>query len=299
MSPDKSKSFVEKVNRTKNNAYDDLLKYCIQLNNKVDEAHYMNCGTDFAVLSGNLFDAIHQFQSQVSTIPFLAIMLLWARSSITDKVFGSRHVIMMQDLLEKDLISYRGNRRGDCITLAEFADLGHIATIDKIRSCKEWLIDKREDYVNFYVEFANWLSEASFGLVHPAVDPDRACTINRKLPFDIYITIIKEMSDRDRILAKLFYLGGARALEEILSLKVEDIDMNHNVLQICGDSIKYPRHVFEDISEYICSRRHGYVFVGKHGEKINHTVPYRALKTVATKLKLDPSFTFKDFVVNL
>lgn len=299
MSPDKSKSLVENINRTKNKAYDDLLQYCLKLNTKVDEVHYMSSGADFATLSGNFFDAIHHFQSQVSTIPFLAIILLWARSLVTDKVFGSRHIIMMQDLLEKELISYRGNKRGDFITLAEFAGSGHIATIDKIRSCKEWLIDKREDYVNFYVEFANWLSEASFGLVHTAVDPDKVCTINRKLPFDIYVTIIKELSDRDRILAKLFYLGGARALEEILSLKVEDIDMKHNVMQICGDSIKYPRHVFEDIREYIGSRRYGYVFVGKHGERVDHTVPYRSLKTVVAKLKLDPSFTFKDFVINL
>jgi hypothetical protein len=38
----------------------------------------------------------------------------------------------------------------------------------------------------------------------------------------------------------------------------------------------------------------GFIFIGRDGEGLFHITPFRDLKTVASDLKLDPGFTFKD-----
>ncbi len=288
-----------KIKEAQNEAFTNLMHFCSNIHPQYDEIMLSVGAGDFANFSNLVFDEIEQFKLRVSKIPLLSIIVLWANSSSQDRVFGARHIKIMQELLEKKLIEYRHSYDDELVLLAEFAGLGHLTTLDRIRCYKGWPINKREDYVKFYVEFANWLSEESFGYVSRAVDPDRTATANRSLPFDIYISIIMELADREKILAKIFYLGGARSLEEVLSLKIEDINSKECILRISGEAIRYPKHVFEDLREYVNARKKGYVFVSQQGDRINHTVPYRALKTVITKLKLDPSFTFKDFVTNV
>lgn len=294
-----SVDIYQKIRSAQKEAYNDLLEFCIKIEPQNDEATYMSYGADFANSSNKVFHEIDLFKSRVSTFPLLSVILLWARNSSMDKVFGARHIMIMQELLKNKLIQYRYSGSDELVKIAEFAGLGHFPIIERIRCYKEWSIEKREDYVKFYVEFANWLSEASFGFIQKAIDPDRAITANRWLPFDLYVTIIKELADRERALAKIFYLGGARSLEEVLSLKIEDIDFKQHALYIVKEAVRYPKHLFEDLREYINDRKNGYVFIGRHGDRIDHTVPYRALKTVTSKLKLDSSFTFKDFVKNL
>lgn len=297
--PEAPSDIIQKIRRAQNTAYNGLMQFCLNIDPDYDEIRYLACAGDFATYSSFVFDEIELFKVRVAKTPLLAVILLWAGNIENDRIFGTRHIEIMKELIEKKLILYQDPIDAKLVTIADFSGLGHQTTIDNIRCYKEWSIDKREDFVKFYAEFANWLSEASFGFIHKAVDSDRATTANRWLPFDLYVTIIKELAERERILAKVFYLGGARSLEEVLSLKIEDIDSKQGVLRISGEAVRYPKHVFEDLKEYINTRKKGYVFVGRKGDRIDHTVPYRSLKTVIIKLKLDPSFTFKDFVKNV
>ena len=106
------------------------------------------------------------------------------------------------------------------------------------------------------------------------------------------------MDLREQILAQMFYLGGNRALEEVLSVKIEDIDFSRSLVHFSTD-VAYPRHLFEDIKKYIQNRKKGYVFVGKDQERVSTTTPFRSLKKIASELGLDPEFTFKDFTKNI
>ena len=60
-----------------------------------------------------------------------------------------------------------------------------------------------------------------------------------------------------------------------------------------------PDHLLEDIKRYIEGRKKGFVFMGRDGERISHTTPFRALKTVAAELKLDTEFTFRELTKNV
>lgn len=253
----------------------------------------LKLGLSFLEASNHTIDEIKKFESKIKDIPLLAILSIWTEDSILAGT--GRTVDVLMELIKKKTIG----KTGKLLTLEEFAKEDHDSVIDAIRINKEWTIWEREEYVHHYISFENWLSVKTFGFIPKAVDYDRLISEKRKLSFNKYYRILNELQDRERILAKIFYLGGSRSLEEVLSLKIEDVDYFKKAIKLSGEFVSYPRHVLVDILDYIGDRKKGFVFTGKGGERINHTVPYRALKTVISKLKLDPSFTFKEFVKNL
>ena len=220
--------------------------------------------------------------------------MLWSECAIDDRVLGQRNLSMMNVLLSSKLLPFRKDSK--LILVKDLEGNDHGIIIDAIRCHSQWSIEKKEDFVRFYVEFAHWLSSATRGLIPSAIDPDRHFTQKRQLPFDEYIKLLEKLPEREIILAKLFYLGGERTFEEVLSLKIENIDFQTGQINFEKHSIRYPKHVIEDIKSYVEPRKNGFVFASKNGERLNHTVPYRAVKMAAQKLDLPPTFTIKDLV---
>lgn len=277
-------------------AFSELLEYTISLKPKFDSKKWLSFETEITQSADALLKEIASFQGALSEMPFLALVMLWASSIKEDRVFGERYILMMKELLANNLLPHRVENRH--LTIGHVSKIKPDSIYDYIRCYKKWSIDKREDYCSLYCQFTAWATDVTFGFFVKSADPDRQATLKRNLAYDTYVKILRELSDRDRILAKIFYLGGSRSLEEVLSLQIKDINFEKNTLSLSQEPVSYPRHVLEDIRGYIESRKSGYVFLGRHGEKIDHTVPYRALKTVLAKLDLDASFTFKDFVKN-
>jgi cobalamin biosynthesis Co2+ chelatase CbiK len=240
------------------------------------------------------------FKAKISEMPVISLIHIWSDLlHINNNVFSDRYHKMMNDLLENGLIECVNRRTGKLLSIGEFAEWSPITVIDDIRCYEQWSFEKREDYVKFFCEFSEWLSRDTFGYIHQAIDRDREITKQRQLHFDRFIEIIKQLNLRERVIAKIFYFGGTRSLEEVLSITIKLINHFNQTILFPTGTVKYSRPVFEDIKKMIGDRKTGYLFVGKHGEKINHTVPYRALKTVVTKLGFDPSFTFKEFTKNI
>lgn len=245
-------------------------------------------------------DAIRMLHSKIADVPIVYYIQLWTQNIKNDSLLGAKYCDMMLHLLECNLFIIKYNQRyfpvkslsGTTLPLYNIYE-----PIHDIRKYKDWTIEKRERYVAFYLDFLNWLSRKTFLLVPVIEDPERKRTQKRALPFDTYIKIISQLSLRERILAKLFYLGGTRSLEDILSLEIENIGPG-GLIHFSEGSVRYPPHVLQDLEDYLGERKSGYVFIGKGGERLDHTVPYRALKTVTQSMKLDPSFTFKDFTKN-
>jgi len=270
----------------KSHAFSKLLEYTAKIHPVLDRQ------TEIIQQREALSEQIDSFQSALSGLPYLSLIMLWAASIHEDRVFGERYILMMTQLLENNVLPHRS------LTIHQAASTNPEEIVSNIRCCNKWAIDTREDYVSLFCQFTSWAAEITFGYLAKFQDPDRQATMSRSLEYETYIKILKELSERDRILAKMFYLGGGRSLEEVLSLKIKDINFANNILRLSDEQVSYPRHVLEDIKAFIGGRKTGYVFLGRHGEKIDHTVPYRALKTVISKLGLDSSFTFKDFVKN-
>lgn len=286
---------VHRDSSEKRQAYGQLLNACLSLDSSQDEPKLSIFRTNFEKLSQGLNQQVVIFQGTIASIPLSALILLWADAIHSDQLFGSRYLAMMKDLIETGLLPITS--KDGAVTLLDLSMQDPSLIIDKIRCHKDWSLRKREDHVLLYKAFSDWLSKGSFGYIPKARDMDRISTQRRQVPFETYIEILSHMDLREQILAKIFYLGGPRALDEIISLKIEDIDFDHFLIRF-PESVSYPPHLFEDIKQYIKGRQTGFVFTARDGERISHTTPFRALKTVVAELKLNPEFTFRELTKN-
>ena len=292
----RSKKTVPVQSAGHSKTFEKFINFCNGLKAGTNASSLLSCKAEVEEKAERFEDAKRQFQQDIGPIPYIALILSWANDVDTLTQEGERRIACILDLIEQSIITLQHNKPPRLITLSELDLKDHSEILDAIRTVNDWSVDKQEDYVTIYVELANALSELTRGYIHPAYDRDRSVTANRRLGFDMYIKILQKLSERERILAKIFYFGGSRALEGVLSLKIQDIDFRNMTLQISDERIVYPKHVLHDLRYFIGKRTQGYVFTGRNGDKIDHTVPYRALKAAITKLNLDPSFTFKDFI---
>jgi|GEM_PF-1546889 hypothetical protein len=276
----------------KTSAYELLLKTCHSLYPQKKASEPLE--KDFFNLSSQLHKKVEDFKNEISKMPLIAMILFWADLIQKDQIFGDRYLSMMQKLIETGLLPCKSEHQ-KFIVLRDLSSQDPTKIINQIRSFQGWPIDKREDYVLVYSAFASWLAQETFGCFPEAKDLDRETTRKRRLSFDSYIEILKHLDLREQILAKIFYLGGHRNLEEVLSLKIENIDFAKQHLLFSDEEVFYPSHVFEDLKTFIQGRKTGFVFSGKDGERISHTTPFRALKSAVVELGLDQAFTFKDF----
>lgn len=267
---------------------------CKELLSEFDPVKMHQEGESLTKASEKLNKQIKVFQEDIEKITVLSLVMLWARLMANDSLFGEKYICMMDDLIRAGLLPIIRDKKS--ISLEDFQTIGNQNIIESIRCHSEWTIQKREDLVQFFIKFSQWLAKVTYGYLTAADDLDRKMSIKRKLPFETYIKLISELSLRERILTKMFYLGGERELEDVLSIKIQDIDFKDNTIKLSNYSIQYPRHVLSDLSSYIIDRGKGYVFLGRTGEKMSRIVPYRCLKLAANKIGLPASFTFKDLV---
>ena len=278
-------------------AYEQLLKSCLSIDSQHDEKKLCSFKAGFAKASQNLHAQVVAFKESLAGVPLSALVLLWGELVRDDKVFGTRYLAMMRELIEARLLPLTADKKKTVtLQLLSLQDLSYV--IEQIRCHSDWSISKREDSVLLYKTFSEWLCKETFGYVSEAKDPDRIVAQRRQIPFETYIEMLGHMDVREQILTKMFYLGGNRALEEVLSVKIEDIDFARSLIHF-SDDVSYPSHLFGDIRRYVQGRKKGYVFAGKEGERVSTTTPFRALKRVASELSLGAEFTFKDFTKNI
>lgn len=277
-------------------AYEQLLNACLSIDPKQDEKQLLSLKTTFLKSSQSLQAQVSAFKDSIVNLPLSFMVLLWGELLCNDRMFGKRYLAMMRDLVNTELLPLAHKKKP--VTLLELSLEDPSLIINRIRCHTDWSINKREDYVLLYKAFSDWLSKESFDYIPEAKDLDRIATQKRLISFEKYTEILMQLDLREQILAKMFYLSGHRALEEVLSLKIEDIDFERSLIHFPED-VSYPRHLFEDIKHYIEGRKKGFVFMGRDAERMSHTTPFRALKAAAAKLKLDAGLTFKDLAKNI
>ena len=255
----------------------------------------LNKSAVFESASSRFQTAFDGFHVELAQIPLLSAILIWAKNIAEDKVFGKRYLDIMKELVSSKLLSVIANR--SFIALEAYSTASHETVISGVKNYSPWYLQKREDSVSLYITFTHWLSEATVGYIKPAQDADRIITSKRKLPFEKYIELLSRLPERERIIAKLFYLGGARSLNDILALKISEVDFGQYAIRVSNGSIKYPSHVIEDIKSHLGERRKGFVFSNTLStDRIHHTVPYRALKKAAQEIGLSENFSYKNLV---
>jgi len=270
--------------------------FCLELFLEKEKKALTSGMNEFSSATDTAAKHLEKLVETISSLPLLSTILFWIEKETKDTFTASRHAQMMKELISEGFIGIKDNK-GNLWTLKHMVSIGHDSIIEAIRCNDVWPIEKTESYVKFYIDFVNWLSEKSLGYVPKASDPIMERIRWRKLPYNYFIAITQKLSSREQVISQLLYFGGTRTLEEILTLKIEDISLSSGHIILSKTPIPFPKHVLKNLKAYTDGRKKGLVFIGKRqGEKLDPTLPYRALKTVVSKLDLDPSFTFKDFV---
>ncbi len=252
-------------------------------------------GVFFEDVSCQIHETLEGLRQNLSHVPLLSVVLVWAKRIANNNPLGVRYLEIMRELIDNHL--FPGTPEDNLYSLEEYSQVCHNAIISQIKTHSSWFLQKREDAISVYISFANWLSEATLGYVKQAFDPDRVITNKRCLPYQKYVELLTLLPVREQMVAKLFYLGGARSLNDILSLDIKSVNFKDSFIDFSHGPIKYPQHVFDDLKFFIKGRKKGYVFANKQvNERINHTVPYRSLKKAAQKIGLPESFSYKDLV---
>jgi integrase len=273
------------ANSKEGQAYQQLLDACLSISPEQNLTQFDSLKVSISHLSQKLHEQIESFKKKISKISLSSFIILWA-----DQTAKGHELEMMCELVEDEVLPL--------IKLEKFKRFDSSFIIERIRRHLIWKLSKREAAVLLYTSFAFWLSKETFGYVSPAQDLDRLASQKRAVAFETYNKILDCLDLREQILAKMFYLGGQRGLEEVLSVKIEDIDFIKRYINF-PERVFYPQHLFDDIEVYKEDRKKGFLFLGKDGERIAHTTPFRALKKMVTKLKLDPEFTFRELTKNI
>ncbi|MEI8300596.1 MAG: hypothetical protein WCG10_03175 [Chlamydiota bacterium] len=267
-------------------AYSKLIETCLCSDSDEKIAQLGCLQLDTSYVLKDFRKQVDAFIGEIYKLPLAVFIAVWAGLNQAK----AEELNMMSDLIVEKLLPLS--------SLEKLSQLDPSSIPDDIRCFDKWTLMKREEGVLLYTSFMSWLSKETFNYVPIAKDGDRIVAQYRQVPFETYVKILSRLDLREQILAKMFYLGGSRALEEVLSVKIEDIDFYKKRMHLLED-VSYPRHLFEDIKKHIQDRKKGYVFIGKEGEIISHTTSFRALKKVVSELHLDPEFTFKEFTKNI
>jgi hypothetical protein len=116
----------------------------------------------------------------------------------------------------------------------------------------------------------------------------------RLIAQDIFDKIINLLSLRDKVISKLLYFGAPISQNDVLSLRIDQVEFGSNKINYESGPVIYPSHIFSELDLIIGKRIEGYVFTGRNYKKIDPTVPYRAIKRAAAKVpNIDPNFSLK------
>lgn len=112
-----------------------------------------------------------------------------------------------------------------------------------------------------------------------------------------FFEALEELSPRECLIAKVILQGGKR-VNEVLSLKIEQIDFNRRKIVFWQSKTKglkketvitYPESIMEKLRTYIGERKEGYVFISRLGKPID----LRWLAVVFAKAGNQAGLSFK------
>lgn len=239
----------------------------------------------------------HELQKSIGVIseqPLLAAFLAWIKEI---SLIPNFDLSLAKTLLEKGFIGIT-DHEGQLWTIAKASQFNHQEVIDAIRCHYEWSIEAREGLVMAYSSFIQWLSNVTYGYISRVEDPDLMRSNARVFPYSMFLKFANHLKDRDRLVAKLLYFGGSRTLEEVLNLKIEDIDFENSIIYFNSKPTTYPLHIFADTKAVIRERKKGRLFLGRQNAPLNDATIFRNFKDAAIESGVGQYFTPKTLIVN-
>jgi integrase len=245
-------------------------------------------------------EAIGTFQRELSKIPIGAEIENWLRSLDLPEETISRYESDMLRLIDLGLLELVQN--GQVRTLRELSLKEHQTIIEQIRCVPKLTIAEKEELVATYVLFSQHVSRVTCRLITQGENPDFQRTIKKIVKYQEFIKLVQLLPERDALIAKLLYFG-APTLDEVLNLKVHQIDPRNNMVKYNKFSMLYPRHVIIELKDYLNKKeKDDLIFVNLHGERVERThlnnCFNRASRKISNNTRITPKMLLESDIAN-
>lgn len=228
-------------------------------------------------------EAIEAFRFTLSEIPLGAEITNWLERLDLPKEYISKYTESTLNLIDLKLLSLT-NRKGQLRTLNDVSPNDHRDTIEEIRCSSKLSTPEKEKAVEAYILFSQHLSRATCGLIMQGEDPDFQRTIKKVVWYKDFIKFVQLLPERDALIAKLLYFG-APTMDEVLSLRVDQIDSRKGLVKFKKFSVKYPKHVMLELKNSLGQKKkEGLIFTNLHGQQVERTHLNNCFNRAARKL---------------
>ena len=222
-------------------------------------------------------------QKKLSQVPLVAEIANWLESLDLPKEYISRYTESLLKLIDLKLLLLI-NKQGQLHTLNDISPNDHQSIIEDIRCSSKLSIPEKEKAVEAYILFSQHLSRATCGLIMQGEDPDFQRTIKKVVWYKDFIKFVQLLPERDALIAKLLYFG-APTMDEVLNLRVDQIDSRKGLVKFKKFSVRYPKHVMLELKSLSAQKKkEDLVFTNLHGQQVERTHLNNCFNRAARKL---------------
>lgn len=217
----------------------------------------------------NLDKAIDYFQKELSKIPIGIEIENWLQSLDLPQEIVTEYESNMLRLIEIGLLKLTRDKQIRSIN--ELSPNEHQVIIEEIRCSTKLTIPEKEKAVHVYILFSQHLSRVTRGLIMQGEDPDFQRTIKKVVKYKEFIEFVQLLTDRDALIAKLLYFG-APTMDEVLNLRVSQINQTKGAVKFNKFSVRYPKHVMIELKSYLLKKeKEELIFMNNRGEMVERT----------------------------
>jgi integrase len=221
------------------------------------------------VAQSYLDEAIANFRKELSKIPIGIEIENWLQSLDLPQEIVTEYESNMLRLIEISLLKLTRDKQIRSIN--ELSPNEHQEIIEEIRCSTKLTIPEKEKAVHVYILFSQHLSRVTRGLITQGEDPDFQRTIKKVVKYKEFIEFVQLLTDRDALIAKLLYFG-APTMDEVLNLRVSQINQAKGVVKFNKFSVRYPKHVMIELKSYLLKKeKKELIFMNNRGEMVERT----------------------------
>jgi len=252
---------------------------------------------DFRNRTAHALLELDRLRDFLRSIPLSVAIIDWAKGLIADDFLSERYLPKMLKLQRQRIIPFEDSQ-GNPIFLDYLIQQGHQEILENIRCVDEWSLFEKEDAIQCYIQFSHSLARRTLGIMPHSFDPDRDRVRYKAIKYESFIDFVQHLSERDALIAKLLYFG-ATSLEEILSLRGDQIKVDNFSIQFDKSPIVFPRHLIRDLIAHQAIRGDGkkLMFTNVRGAEVerahlNQSFA-RACERMSKKIKITPGSLLK------
>ena len=291
MAKKREKSFAEAIGLDINLGLFDLSNCVIDhFKSIIPERELIKDSEAFIHQQQSMQSKVDDFFRTISNRLFLSTFLVWVKDP--RNAMSSKIREYVKQLCFDKLITFE-DQDHNLLILDQIKSSDLTKTIDEIRCRQTIAISDKETLVELYIIFTIWLQTFTYGFIHAVEDPDLAKSKGRLISLHQFNKFLEKLDQKGQLVAKLLYFGGSRTLDEVISLKLENVNFKTSYIRYKSQLISYPTHVFADIKALIESRKQGRVFLGRQDSPLNPATIFRKFKEAGSLAGFGDSFSPK------